>query len=386
MEDGTKLLYVRDDVDEMWAFLEKEARTSMVQGPPGTGKSSTTWAWVRRLAAGEKTMLWAHLRMHHAAIVVVLRSNNVTAVGPMKTSEVIPLVDCSTADIIVLDGVVSATITDLLEAADTWVWKVAGRHVVQVTSESVLIIVEMRQETGTKTHTVFSWTLMQYEAAVEKEEFKRKIAERLGPGDTLAEKLANKFFLAGGCARWMFEFLIIDATSDIDNHFAAVSNKHTLLSGLEGNKAKGSVNHLIQRLPTKYAFLVSAYAARCLAQLCELAFVEQAAVVAQDNPGFDGIVLEMDFMAQLRLAMKNNGALKIMINDSTEEEWKVLRFLKFTQPNDLKGDKLQVDRFEIKCNVADGSWLLPKLFNQVGYDAAQVVVISSLPKILVRFA
>jgi hypothetical protein len=40
--------------------------------------------------------------------------------------------------------------------------------------------------------------------------------ERLGVGDTLPEKLVNKFFLAGGCARWMFGFTRNKAIEDID--------------------------------------------------------------------------------------------------------------------------------------------------------------------------
>jgi hypothetical protein len=98
----------------------------------------------------------------------------------------------------------------------------------------------------------------------------------------------------------------------------------------------------------------------------------------------------MDFMAQLRLARRVNKTLTVKIGDTAEEEWRVLNIIPFTHPGDLQGIQLSFDAgaetFENKFNVANGSWLLPKLFNQGGYDAAQVVVGSSQPKILVRFA
>jgi hypothetical protein len=286
------------------------------------------------------------------------------------------LVDSSTTNIIVLDGVVSETRAALLEAVGAWVLRQDGRRVVRVTSESITVTGEALAQTDTKEHTVPSWTLEQYKTALTSDSFKEEVEANLGHGGTLDEKLANKFFLAGGCARWMFGFSYGSALVDIDKQLAKSNDKQALSAGLQGHKAEGAVNHLIQRPRDGKTFLVSEYVARCLSEDCELSFVRLAATQAQGNPGFDGIVLEMDFLAQLRLARRINKTLTVKIGDSAEEEWRVLDFIPFTHPSDLQGIQLGFDEgsetFENKFKLGDGFWLLPKLFNQGGYDAVQV--------------
>jgi hypothetical protein len=91
---------------------------------------------------------------------------------------------------------------------------------------------------------------------------------------------------------------------------------------------------------------------------CEISFVKQALEHARENPGFDGIVLEMDFMAQLRLAQKVNKTFAVKIGDSAEEEWRVLNFIRFTDPGDLQGTQQGFDEgfetFENKLKLGDG--------------------------------
>ena len=370
---GTKTLYIRDEVSEMWCFLGEPARTSMVQGPPGTGKSSSTWVWARNEAASGKSVLWVHLCQGYPAVVAQLEGTTVVPIGEMEITTVEKLVRSSTANIIVLDGVVSETRAALLEVVGAWVSRHDGRRVVRVTSESITVTAEALAMTRTKEHTVPSWTLEQYKTALTSVAFKGEVEANLGHGDTLDEKLANKFFLAGGCARWMFGFSYAGALGDIDKQLAKSKDKQALSAGLQGHKAQGAVNHLIQRPRCGKIFLVSDYVARCLSEDCELAFVKQALQQAQGNPGFDGIVLELDFMAQLRV--KLGQALILNIGDCKEEEWKVWKLTRFTQPEELKGNELQGGgAYHNKFEVTNNSWLVPKLFNQGGYDAVQVLV------------
>jgi hypothetical protein len=373
---GTKTLYIRDEVREMWSFLDEPARTSMVQGPPGTGKSSSTLVWARNEAASGKSVLWVHLCQGYPAVVAHLEGTTVVPIGEMEITTVEMLVRSSTANIIVLDGVVSETRAALLEAVGAWVSRQDGRRVVRVTSESITVTGETLAQTRTKEHTVPSWTLEQYKTALTSDSFKEKVEANLGHGGSLDEKLANKFFLAGGCARWAFGFSYAGALVDIDKQLARSKDKQALSAGLQGHKAEGAVNHLIQRPRDGKSFLVSGYVARCLSEDCELSFVRLAATQAQGNPGFDGIVLEMDFMAQLRLARKVNKTLTVKIGDIAEEQWRVLALIHFTYPDDLQGTQLGFDErfetFENKFKLGDGFWLLPKLFNQGGYDAVQV--------------
>jgi hypothetical protein len=199
-----------------------------------------------------------------------------------------------------------------------------------------------------------------------------------GDEETMEDKIRNKFFLAGGCARWMFGMTIDKATADIEDHLDRVPDKVLLVSGMQGAKAVCSVNYLIQRTKSGGTFLVSEFVTRQLAQTCEKAFVVAATAQARllNNPSFDGWVLEMDFMLQLRLAEWSRNFVKVNVMDTTEESWEVPLRVLFNNPNDLVGGMIDQDGVQVhhnKLNVVDYAWLAPKRWNQGAYDAAQVL-------------
>jgi hypothetical protein len=279
-----------------------------------------------------------------------------------------------------VDGVVSSTESGLLGVAAEWGDSKVGRRVVQVTSESFSIPLEQLHESDTTKHRFASWTFEQYAAAIQSAKFFTQVQRCLGyplvDGETLDDKMRNKYFLAGGCARWMFGMTIGEATEDIEGHFDRVAIKTDLISCLQGAKAAGSINHLLQRTKSG-PFLVSEFVTRLLAQTCEKAFVVAATAQARHlgNPSFDGWVLEMDFMLQLRLAAQHNTSVKVNVMDTAEETWEVPCLVKFDDPDDLVGDLIGqgVETYNNKLNVNDNAWLVPKRWYQGGYDAAQVL-------------
>ena len=375
------LLFLRGEVTDMWTFLDTPSKKMyLVQGPPGTGKSSTTWAWACRKAAGGGdgvSVLWVHLERGRGARVAVINGTMLTIVGRVEMSTAVGIVrGWSLSTIVVLDGVVASIHDDISGAASVWVCRVEGRSLILVTSESLTIPAEQLTNMGAIEHRVMSWSLEQYTAAVQSSAaFANEVQGRLGgDGVDIHEQLANKFFLAGGSARWMFGLDVVAATTDIDKHLERVPDKQALLSGLQGARAAGSVNHLVQRVK-RGTFLVSEYVARCLAETCEIAFVVAARAQAQVNPSFDGWVFEMDFMARLRLAHAQRRPLKLSINN-TDEDWDVAKLIRFHIPADLVGDRVVAPGPEVFTNqlaVETYSWLIPKRWNQGGYDAAQVL-------------
>jgi hypothetical protein len=141
----------------------------------------------------------------------------------------IDVIDKTTVDIVVLDGIVGNTERGLLDVAAPWVSRSPGRRVVQVTSESFSIPGEQREATDTTKHRVTSWTFGQYAAAILCVEFVTQVEECFGDEEamesTMEDKMGNKFFLAGGCARWMFSMTIEEATADIEKHLDRVHDK-----------------------------------------------------------------------------------------------------------------------------------------------------------------
>lgn len=385
VREDAKTLFVREDMFNMWAFLEESHRTFLVQGPPGTGKSSGTWVWASKKALTGSTVLWAHLRFGQATTVALLKGDKITAIGSMTDAKLQKLIQspAHSATIIVLDGVVGATSPELRQEASVWASNHDG-HLVQVTSEGAgstkgetLIETEMGE------HTVFSWSKEQYEAALEGTTFCAEVEANLGDGgDTIKEKMEAKFYFAGVSARWMFGFSVLQMKIDITKWMEKSWDLESMVKGLSGAASLTAVNHLLQRVPVAghingVCFPVSEYVANLIAAKVGKAFVMAAktqAVLLGDG-GLDGIVLELDFKVQLRGALQEKKPFVVKISDVNEEKWEVSHILSVDGLNTVEDEA-----------ITHGVWFDP-IVGQGGYDMTQVTVPdSALPtKIFVRF-
>lgn len=87
-----------------------------------------------------------------------------------------------------------------------------------------------------------------------------------------SELIANKFFVAGSCARWFFGTDTKIVTKEVDDSIKSIHDVEKFVKKMTGSKANNSVNHLISHFGETDA-LVSEYAVRVLTIKCELAFV-----------------------------------------------------------------------------------------------------------------
>lgn len=95
-----------------------------------------------------------------------------------------------------------------------------------------------------------------------------------------------------------------------------------------------------------------------------------------DNPSFDGWVLELDFLTQLRVASKGDADLDVHC-DKQWVNWPVPQVsLGVVMPSDVYNNTLPVD-------WKKGHWLAPKRFNHGVFDAVYIVVVDG--KLAVRF-
>jgi hypothetical protein len=97
---GEKLLYVREEVSDLFDFLNSSACTKLVEGPPGSGKSSATWAWACQ-EAKTASVLWAHMRKTGGAVVALLSGETVQVVGLLQIKKLILIIERTTAGIVV---------------------------------------------------------------------------------------------------------------------------------------------------------------------------------------------------------------------------------------------------------------------------------------------
>jgi len=155
-----------------------------------------------------------------------------------------------------------------------------------------------------------------------------------------------------------------DAMALEDISIGKVSNFGELQAGLQGERAPLSVSHLLQ-INERGSFLVSQHVAREIALKCELTFVTMAKAYAGSNPAFDGWIFEMDFMVQIR----SNLMIEWKDENKKPASWSPGLLIRFLDPDELK-------QYDLKDKDA---WLIPRRWNQGGYDAIYV------SKGLVRF-
>ena len=377
------IMFVRPKVVEMWAKLQTlRAGTENlhVRGPPGTGKSTVAWAWAC-FTAQTHNVLWVHINKSAGYITICHFYNKymyVEQAGIKQFGEYIKDLD---ADFLMVDGIKSKSAHHEGIVSDVMSWKLQNkknRKCALITSAQVINQRHDNITASIEEWSMPSWTFDEYRAACKDPKFYNQIAEFLPPcnddGDdkaTLEERLLTKYYLAGSSARWFLGTPYDVLPGEIDNQLSHVENKSLLLGNISGDKCDGAVGHLrMVRMvrPKKQAvFFVSRYVMRKVAETCEAHFLHQAATMADSwgNPAFKGWITEFDFLLRVRQASKHGGGMRVW--DCAAEEEKLLPVRSIVDNVDPKdSDSLA------NLSLTNGTWLLPKLWNQGGYDAVFV--------------
>ena len=212
-----------------------------------------------------------------------------------------------------------------------------------------------------------SWCLEEYKSACQNSDFFDTIRHNLCNckekcGCKMDEVMTNKFFLAGVCAQWFFGTTVKVVKKEIKNHLERVdSTKYVKL--LKGNKQSSVVNHLLGSTKDGDLILVSEFVVRSLSLNCELSiikgFLQYKAV--QKNPAFQGWVVELKFMADLRVAENRKGQITVKDGDGTNENWGVLKYTMFNKPEEIQLQEKPHDE-----------WFIPNNWNQGGYDCVEI--------------
>jgi hypothetical protein len=363
--ENEQLLFVRPEAVELWQKLESFDKALHIEGPPGTGKSTLAWAWACFKAKTQK-VLWVHRDPTGSGCVTELGDGSVVSF-PVKSDNLEKHIDGASAGIVVVDGI-TAKNDKLMGAAIVWgeKEKELNRKVVIVSSSQFVLGGEHYRNHQMHCYSMPSWTLKQYESACSNDAFYAGVKSQLGDGDDddKMEQIANKFFIAGASARWMFAFDCDElVTKEIPKYVEKLSNMNDLLSGMSGERGATAVNHLCMVNKKGKGFIVSEFAMRLVAEKCESSFITQATSFARkfQNPAFDGWVFELDFLLQLRL--KEESAITVTIDDvDGTESWQVKSRESFHNVRD-------VGELQLETNM----WLIPLCWNQGGYDAVQVL-------------
>jgi hypothetical protein len=407
---GVKLnndvFYVRKQVEELWATMGTWGSGHFkVQGPPGTGKSTTLWYWCL-FKAHTVPVLWIHLSRELKCVVCDVRDRTVrrAAVTAHKLVKLVEgLVSSGGYGVVVVDGVTdkpaNQNYSNICSVARVWVEGAADKRLlVYCASEALRTAGEDEIVRGvggvdvSAVTQVCSWSLDQYQAACAHAAFWEGVKACVTGGSDYADTRAaveDKFILAGASARWMFGRAPDKVMSECDTLIKAVDNVDELVRGVTGNANHNTINHLRAIDAHGRAFFVSEYAVRALVEWNALSSVGHLTTVAttklSDNPAFDGWVLELDFLTQLKLACESVSQ-EIEVFTAAKEftaaqpiKWPVAEFTTgITNAGVANGG----DRFEF----TPGQWLVPKRFNHGAFDAVQFVAAEGdVGKLKVRF-
>ena len=208
-------LYVRAEVRELWEALDKavaDARNLSVRGPPGTGKSTEVWAWAKHVAKKEGvSVAWFHLSKRRSIKVVIDGAGGtISDAGRAKIDDI----ESAAGGLLIVDGVTKADSTSISRACSAWRDATDGAKVFFLASSAAAVVaLEQDKEVNLNTFMVGSWTLEQYQEACADDVFFESVKDKLHcPGveseaaDERSALILSKYELAGGCARWMFDF------------------------------------------------------------------------------------------------------------------------------------------------------------------------------------
>jgi hypothetical protein len=312
-----------------------------------------------------------------------VRRKTVTARKLVKLVE--RLLEGGGYSVVVVDGVTQTPTnpnhSDIRSAARVWVLGDAdNRLLVYCASEALRTAGEdvLAKDTGGNMidmpiYQVCSWTLVQYKAACALDDFWQGVQQCVTGGAQFPDTNAaveDKFILAGFSARWMFGRLPDDVMTECDKLITAVDNVDEFVSGVTGSANHNTINHLRAMVgPDKRPYIVSEYALRALVELKSLEHLTNVArTMMSDNPTFDGWVLELDFLTQLKVACVSVSR-EIEVYTMAAAQPTAWRVSGFTTGVTNEG----VARGDFQIDFSPGQWLVPKRFNHGAFDAVQFV-------------
>ena len=380
---GESLLFARQETVDLWNALDSPTANLVVDGPPGTGKSTEVWAWALWKAVKDKLKVtWYHMTNRAVEKVLIDGTTNKITFG--YTAEITDIVH-SEGSILIVDGVISSINFAVSRDCHNWCKSQQDRRFIMVSSVSVSVALQENREAAIVQFTVGSWTFEQYQEACADDDFFGQVKVNLRcPGqetvDDRDQLLLAKYYFAGGCARWMFEFNHHDCIMDFDAHLEKVGDYHSLWGSGGGDQTIVAVNHLRGvtmvengHIKTKKYFFISQHVAAVLAANCSdmIKFLTDSYKMAAEtkNPAFEGWVFEFDVDYQLTQACKKkkkfNAKMRSSLTDGATDllldERSVDVYIVFNSVEDLI---VQIQLLGAKQIL----WAKPKCWCQKAYD------------------
>jgi hypothetical protein len=269
-------LFVRKSCIDQFKFLFNmvidQQLTGFIHGQPGTGKSITTLvAACCLLTDYDWHVLWIHVNEHQircciSRLIVADDSWPCFDYGPVCADDVAELLERFGNRhgklLLVVDGI-SATLP-LYGVGIDWANRDrTNRRLIRVSSMgSSQADPKQCSQSGILSFFQSSWTFEEYMAAVENESFAASVIKAFSdidiitndceptssndPKTFVARRLHSKYYLAGGCARFMFEYTRDMIQAELDYACDSVRNYSDLAVSSAGSYSDQIRNRLYQ--------------------------------------------------------------------------------------------------------------------------------------------
>ena len=247
-KSGGMVLYIRDRCRQQIRFIkdmidEQEGNIGLVLGQPGTGKSVTAYLTALALTRTPgHCVLWIHIsrtvksrfefqvvvmhngRRRYAVTDSIQVLNDFISEGEWEGSE--------PKRVIFLDGFVDGPELQLV-LDEAIMWMIHDRELNRlIVSSSMGSSIVLSNETRLTIRQVvfsqYSWSFAEYEAAMQDDAFRRDVLPVLAPENEteVQSYLEEKFYYAGGSARFMFQVSLKTVKDYLD---------HDIKAALQGN-------------------------------------------------------------------------------------------------------------------------------------------------------
>ena len=362
------------------AFVASEDLLFYLQGPPGVGKTKESLIWIlQSVVQDSKTWAWIPLTKSGGTGVaqkVYLLDRSDTASNSVRfrvfftSSLAIDLHDLNVKVAVFDNGnqVNRGPIDDCVSM---------DLKTITVSSLQMKFDDSFARQ---QAYTVNGWKEAEYRDACKDNDFFNSVKATLQTGDFSEEDMndpnmrdemvAAKYHLAGGCARWMFQYSaeqLLSPAGDIqsiDNHLDRVSYNE-IVSGFTGDRGITEVNHLLSRIDGR-AVIVSQYVANQLVFRHGEALLRQALVLLGDsNPAMDGVLMEMDFILRLGRSTSEKKVSVDLIMETGADPEPVFQ-------SGSQKIKFRLSTFATAgFSFVEDDWFIPQIFNNGGFDCVQ---------------
>ena len=363
-------LYVRDVMVALWTTLNAFSGLLVIQGCPGSGKSSLVWAWFLH-SSTFRNMAYVCINERYISIATgskegLLYQNDIFKDDAFFAS-LENLISSCEKDVFVIDGIDEENVRSLAIASRNAIDR--GKRIIFLGSGRVDILkIRERLPITLEKFIVPSWTLEEYIAVSHNDDFWNCVESKFEQGSDRDDTVQQKYYYAGGCARWMLGYTQSEVIEFVLSQLEKVHDLRTLLTGVQGPKSGTAVNHLLQIVNgngrQRAHFLVSKFALTQAVQKSGMEFVNaaEALAISMRNPVFEGWVFEEKFKTHLRNLEKTNGLVNIRYrNDEQDSNMPVGKIHSFYQEIEVK-----------EFTLDDTDWVFPLKYNQGGFDLVQV--------------